>query len=189
MVINRARLKRPCQKVDSVAARVLVDPTKSGSVLNIEVGDVIEERWTAKLCGAEIPFNVRFVSHESGSVNFEIRPGDEPDVSALVTPPPPIPKNSSVMTPPGSAYVTGKKAYLLVRLKVMEKYNCAQFTIDKVDKIDGGADFEMDKDGRISRGKIAEWWHLTACGSPRTIGIEATPYGNGGVSIAIGVID
>jgi hypothetical protein len=76
--------------------------------------------------------------------------------------------------------------YSQLKAKIKERYDCENFTIDKVEKNGGDSDLAIDSDGRLWQGSIAELWTLNVCGSQKNLGIVVTPDGKGGIWLAIG---
>lgn len=99
--------------------------------------------------------------------------------------PPPIPVKSAVMLPRGSTVRMAHAVYSQLKAKIKERYDCENFTIDKVEKSGGDSDLAIDADGRLWQGTIAELWTLNVCGSQRNLGIVVTPDGKGGIWLAI----
>lgn len=100
--------------------------------------------------------------------------------------PPPIPIKSAVMLPRGSTVLMAHAVYSQLKAKIKERYDCDNFTIDKVEKSGGDSDLATDSDGRLWQGTIAELWTLNVCGSQKNFGIVVTPDGKGGIWLAIG---
>jgi len=99
---------------------------------------------------------------------------------------PPIPMKSAVMLPRDSAVLMAHAVYSQLKAKIKERYDCDNFTIDKIEKTGGDSDLAVDADGRLWQGTIAELWTLNVCGSQKNLGIVVIPDGKGGIWLAVG---
>jgi hypothetical protein len=75
MVSTYATAAAKCDRIDSIDVQTLkVDSNVKGNAAGHVTQGNIDERWTAKLCGQQIPFLVTFIPDGKGGTYMRIRP-------------------------------------------------------------------------------------------------------------------
>lgn len=75
MVSLYAKAASKCERVESIQTHVLrVDPAVKANASGAATEGNIDERWTVRLCGAEMPFLVTFIPDGKGGTFFRVRP-------------------------------------------------------------------------------------------------------------------